>query len=208
MKQYIQCLIVVSVLALLTTVSPTTPATHSVRPIESTPSIQLNEQVEAKAKPAAPIPPAATIRDISTPTKPAAWQVTTPVGGVPTETINTALQTLQNLGLTKEGAAYLTGNFIQESRLDPGNCTPDGDLACGIAQWHPGRRADMPAGLVPQLEWAFNTEMKRDTPYLRDALMNPESDLYGIKQAIKRWERWGVLGNRWQYGADILNQLK
>lgn len=142
------------------------------------------------------------------PIKPAAWRVSySPHSLVTVERINEALGVLQDMGMTKQGAAYTVGNFITESYLDPDRCTPDGELACGLAQWHPNRRTDMPAGLTAQLKWAVDTEMVRDRPQLRAALFDPNASVDTITTEFYRWERWGVQGARWTYAANVLAQI-
>ncbi|MCK9461431.1 MAG: phage tail tip lysozyme [Proteobacteria bacterium] len=141
------------------------------------------------------------------------WAVTTsPHSAVSVEKINEVIGILQANGLTKQGTAYLTGNFIAESHLIPCGNYGDGGLAQGLAQWHPGRRYDMPCGLVEQIEWALNVEMPRDakgmgytnlSETLKDPSATPESLLVGIQ----KYERYGIAGNRRWYGEEILKQL-
>src|ERR1700741_4522557 len=46
------------------------------------------------------------------------WTVTSsPVAAVPVDKINTALALYQDMGMSKQGAAYLVGNFVGESHL-------------------------------------------------------------------------------------------
>lgn len=170
------------------------PATETIQPAQS---------IAPVANPPATLPPSPE------PVKPTAWAVTsTPVKAVPIETINTALAHYQAKGMTKQGAAYLVGNFIHESHLLP--CAPnkgDGGLAWGLAQWHPGRRADMPCGFIEQLDWAVDVEMQRHTPALRTALFDPNTGTETIKALLFKWEVWGTLGGRWVYAQNIYNQI-
>jgi hypothetical protein len=142
---------------------------------------------------------------------PPVWTVTSsPHPAVSIETINTVLAWAQEKGLSREGAAYLTGNFIGESHLQPCGMRGDNGKAWGLAQWHPGRRADMPCGLIEQLNWAVQVEMPRDagTRYscACDALRG--NDIPLIKKRLQQWERWGVLGNRWVYSDQLYNQIR
>lgn len=52
--------------------------------------------------------------------------------------VDTAMRILTEGGLTREQAAGVVGNLMQESNLNP-NAVGDGGLARGIAQWHPDR---------------------------------------------------------------------
>jgi len=137
------------------------------------------------------------------------WLVSTsPNGNVTVDEINTALSTYKNMGMTKLSAAYLVGNFITESFLKPCSQPGDGGLALGLAQWHPGRRQDMPCDYVEQLKWAVDVEMQRDSPASRSTLFDPNASVEQIQQALKNWERWGVLGARWVYAANIYSQIQ
>lgn len=137
-----------------------------------------------------------------------AWAVAySPVGNVSVDNINTALAHYQDMGMSRQGAAYLVGNFMGESHLIPCGNYGDGGLAQGFGQWHPGRRYDMPCDFKEQLTWAVNVEMVRDTPALRDVLFDPNASTYTIMASIQSWERWGTLGARWTYAQSIINQL-
>lgn len=139
---------------------------------------------------------------------PVKWAVTTsPHAKVPVSRINEALAHYQNMGMSKQGAAYLVGNFVGESYLTDCGQWGDGGRAHGLAQWHPGRRQDMPCGFTTQLTWAVNVEMARHTPELKNCLFNPSCDVATIKSLLYQWERWGVLGGRWQYSAHIYSQI-
>ena len=139
------------------------------------------------------------------------WAVeTSPHSAVSVERINEVMGILQENGLSKQGTAYLTGNFIAESHLIPCGNYGDGGLALGLGQWHPNRRYDMPCGLKEQIEWALNVEMPRDAgshrnlaEVLKDATATP----YELLANIEGYERYGIEGNRKMYGEQILNQL-
>jgi hypothetical protein len=147
------------------------------------------------------------------PPKPAPWAVTaSPHGRVSVEQINVVLAHLQAKGLTKQGAAYLTGNFIAENYLSPDGCDGDGGTACGLGQWRFGRREGMPAELIPQLDWAIDVEMPRDDSRggnhnMRGLLFDPNAGRADLLQGFKGWERYGVEGNRGIYGDAIYAQL-
>lgn len=140
--------------------------------------------------------------------KPPTWAVQySPVAGVSIDTVNAALAHFQAMGMSRQGAAYLTGNFLSESHLDPCGTPGDGGQALGFGQWHPNRRYDMPCDFYAQLDWAVNVEMVRDTPALRDVLFDPSADVYTIMVYLQKWERWGTLGGRWTYAQVIISQI-
>lgn len=58
-----------------------------------------------------------------------------------TEKERQALNYFVDRGYTKDQAAGIVGNLVQESNLNP-NAVGDGGQAIGIAQWHPPRQAD------------------------------------------------------------------
>lgn len=139
------------------------------------------------------------------------WTVnSSPNSYVSVDQINNMLNILQNKGLTKEGASYLTGNFITESFLTPCDHAGDGGLAYGLGQWHPARRYDMPCGLNDQVEWALTVEMVRDSVNMNYTCVCDTvkgSDIEAIKYSLEKWERWGILGNRWYYADYIYQQI-
>lgn len=167
-------------------------------------SVPLTKQSEAPV----PTPPAPA------PAPPEVWDVaSSPHARVSVDQINQMLALFKAKGVTKQGAAYLTGNFIAESYLLP--CAAergDGGLAWGLAQWHPGRRADMPCELAAQVDWAIDVEMPRDAAAgryrsLKDVLYDPNAGRADFLQGFKQWERYGVEGNRAVYGDAIMSQL-
>lgn len=165
-------------------------------------TILRTEKVAAAPAPVQPEPP-----------KPAPWTVkSSPHGRVSVERINEVLAHLQAKGLTKQGAAYLTGNFIAENYLSPDGCDGDGGTACGLGQWRFGRREGMPAELIPQLDWAIDFEMPRDDSRggnhnMRGLLFDANATRADLLQGFKGWERYGVEGNRGIYGDAIYAQL-
>jgi len=156
-------------------------------------------------------PKASEVDTAKTEQLPTKWTVSqSPNTKVTVEQINYFLENFKNRGMSKEGASYLIGNFITESFLTPCEQSGDGGLALGLAQWHPGRRYDMPCDLNEQIEWAINVEMVRDSSAMNyvcvcESVKSNDVDL--IKHTIQKWERWGVLGNRWEYAQNIYNQI-
>lgn len=147
------------------------------------------------------------------PQPPVVWAVaSSPHGRVSVEQINAALAHLQAKGLTKQGAAYLVGNYIAESYLTPCGVWGDGGQAHGLAQWHPGRRQDMPSdcALNVQLDWAIDVEMKRDGggTQLYPMLFDLNATAAQLLHGMYLYERYGVEGNRSAYGSDILRQIQ
>lgn len=185
-----------------------TNATIAAAPKVSTPTSMMPT---AKSKKAPIVRPKA-------PSRPTVWAIqNSPNGG--TSYVNKALALYQNMGLTKQGAAMLIGNFLQEKPSafatgDPcGGAPGDGGLAEGFAQWHPGRRGDMPCGFTEQLKWAVDVEMVRDNERggghnLAGLLRTPSSSIGQLDAGIKAWERYGTKGLRYDYGVYILNQLR
>lgn len=141
--------------------------------------------------------------------KPARWAVSASPHSIATvEEINTALAIYQDKGMPKLATAYLIGNFISESHLKPcDSIRGDGGQAWGLAQWHPGRRGDMPCDYSAQLNWAVDVEMQRDSPATRATLFDPNASVGDIQQALKNWERWGTQGARWVYAANVYDQI-
>lgn len=162
---------------------------------------------------AAAIAPAPQPTPVPEPPKPAPWAVTSsPHGRVSVERINIVLAHLQAKGLSKQGAAYLTGNFIAENYLSPDGCNGDGGTACGLGQWRFGRKEGMPPELIPQLDWAIDVEMPRDDSRggghnLHNVIKDPNATPAQLLAALKGWERYGLEGNRSVYGAAIYAQL-
>lgn len=107
-------------------------------------------------------------------------------------------------GFTPQGAAYLTGNLNKESNLNQN--APGG----GLAQLQGVRALGMPSDLKDQLEFLVNVEMDRDggAPHLNELLRDPDGSVEAIKQGLKDWERWGIEGDRFAYGAQILEAIQ
>ena len=68
------------------------------------------------------------------------------------------------LGLTKEQAAGLAGNIMQESEFNP-KAVGDSGKAHGIAQWHPDRRKNIDM---------LNTSFEDQVTYMIEELKGPE----------------------------------
>lgn len=142
--------------------------------------------------------------------KPKPWTVKSdPSGKGLTPKINQALAIYQAMGMTKQGAAMLVGNFIAESGLDPSNCRGDGGTACGLGQWRGNRQAGLPSTYVAQLKWAVEVEMVRDSGghELKANLFNPNATTKVIYKGLSQWERWGVAGDRYAIGQALLAQI-
>lgn len=175
--------------------------------------LKASEPVATKKVAAAKVVAA---KAVVAPPKQAAWDIeSTPGPRVKLRYVNQAVAYYQNLGMTKQGVAMLVGNYLQEMPIAfvSGNpCDPagygDGGRALGFAQWHPGRRVKMPCGFHEQLGWALG-EMKRHHggKRLRPLLFDSKATVDQIHIGIKGWEVYGVAGNRYQYGKNILKQL-
>lgn len=133
------------------------------------------------------------------------------INGSLNDRVKAAVSFYLSKGLSPQGAAYLVGNFVQESGLDP-NAKGDKDkngnyTAFGLAQWRGNRRKGMPSDFMGQLGFALE-EMQRDTPSLLPTLKNPNASIETIKRELKKWERYGIEGNRYGYGAQILKDFQ
>lgn len=128
-----------------------------------------------------------------------------PVGNAPAWKVRDALAFYLDKGLSKTAAAYLVGNLVAESNLDHTNKSGDGGLAHGLAQWHPNRRHDMPAGYHDQLAFVL-TEMQRTTPEAYK-LITSNPTPYEAAQAMKIFEGYGVEGGRNALAQSILKRI-
>ncbi len=124
------------------------------------------------------------------------------IGNASPESVTTAVEFYQSKGLTNVGVAYLVGNFIGESSLRP-EAVGDNGLALGIAQWHPSRRVGLPGDLQGQLEYAW-AEIQNYP--LKDALYG--SNEWVIQNGIKRYEGYGMEGERFDYARQLLKELQ
>lgn len=220
MKKLIIPLLAIPLTLLISHVKAATPndTQHLTKPVVSSQHVQAEAKTTASEPVQRPEPEqAATITKSEPAPKqtapaPARWAVSsTPHSIATVDEINTALAVYQDKGMPKLAAAYLIGNFISESYLKPCDHSrprADGGAAWGLAQWHPNRRQDMPCDYVAQLHWAVDVEMQRDSPASRATLFDPNSGVGDIQQALKNWERWGTLGGRWVYAANIYAQIQ
>lgn len=188
-------------------------------PNPASPTASIPKTSSPSSPPVVPPPtlPPEPLKPVEPP-KPAVWAVKSAPNGT-LEGVNKALSLYQDMGLSKQGAAMLVGNFLQEMPQafrtgDPCHTsgTGDGGLALGFGQWHPGRRVDMPCGFTDQLTWAVNTEMVRDNRNggghnLGALVRNNAATPLQLDHAIKLWERYGYKGSRYEYGLSILGQL-
>lgn len=112
--------------------------------------------------------------------------------------------------LTPKGAAYLTGNFLWESNLNPNVKPGDSESAYGLGQWRFERSQGMPEDLFGQIDFAIDIEMDRDgeAAYLNELLRDPNASVDAITIGIQKWERYGVEGPRFEFGAIILAQMQ
>ncbi len=113
-------------------------------------------------------------------------------------------------GLTPKAAAYMTGNFIQESSLNPSVAPGDNGTAHGLIQWRFERVEGMPKDdLYGQIDFALTVEMPRHyngkdlVPLLRDPNVSDET----LQREFKDWILWGHEGERFEYAQQILNEL-
>ncbi len=128
-------------------------------------------------------------------------EATQDINGVDKELIKeVVVYLIEEQGASLQGAAYLTGNFIQESGLDPK--APGG----GLAQLQGARAQGMPEGLREQLEFLMNVEIDRDggAAHLNELVRNSDGSVEDIQTGLKAWERWGTVGKRFEHGAAIL----
>lgn len=108
-----------------------------------------------------------------------------------------AIEFYRSVGFTNEAIANLLGTIKAESKfVHDGKCG-DGGKACGLFQWHPERRFDMPNTFKGQLAFSV-MEMDRDTAGTSQ-ILRTSHNTYEIRNALRKWIRWGVLGNRWIY---------
>lgn len=128
-----------------------------------------------------------------------------PVGGAPAWKVRDALAFYMDRGLTELAASYLVGNLVAESSLDETNTTGDGGVAWGVAQWHPSRRYDMPAGFHDQLAFVLS-EMQRSRPRAYELITNNPGHAEAAS-AMKIFEGYGVEGPRYEHARYILNRI-
>lgn len=137
------------------------------------------------------------------------------LNGVDPDKIKRAINYYLGKGLSIEGAAYLIGNYIQESSLDHQIVNSFGNT--GLAQWDANRQTfdgGIPLGdndFERQLGWALD-EMVNDGNLMghdvRSAVNG--SDIQAITDGLSAWERYGGSeeGSRYRYGAQLLEALR
>ena len=90
-------------------------------------------------------------------------------------------------GLSKNAAAGIVGNLMQESGMNP-NASGDGGKAFGLAQWHPDRRKNMKdTSFYGQLDYVLNEqgESKRMLEAVNNA-SSPEEAAYLFGKIYER----------------------
>lgn len=126
------------------------------------------------------------------------------VGSAEAWRVRDALAFYIDKGFSRTASAYIVGNLVAESGLRE-NGTGDGGLALGLAQWHPGRRVDMPSDFHGQLNYVL-IEMQRSHPNSYNTLVSSPSP-GDAAYALKTFEGYGVEGLRWHYAAYILERI-
>jgi len=106
------------------------------------------------------------------------------------------------------GTAFFLGDGDTESGFNPGNVGDKGK-AEGIFQWWPDRRKDMPAGLIPQIDWALKVEMPRHgSQKLISDSQNPNTTPAQLEKDWYDFELYGVKGQRTVWGNQILQEMQ
>ena len=140
------------------------------------------------------------------------------VPGSVKERAKAAFQFYKSKGFSDSGAAYMVGNLMQESTLDPA-ANGDNGKAWGLAQW----REDAASGArwIKYKEWAaangkepgdFYAQLEytvvEGNQYNSGLTMMKGSDIEEHKKFIKAYEGYSHEGNRFGYGQDILNNVQ
>ena len=131
--------------------------------------------------------------------------------------IKEALQFYKSKGFSDTGAAYMVGNLLQESQLDPA-AVGDGGRAHGLAQW----RDDAASGArwLTYLQWAKDNGKEPGDFYAQLEYTIVEGEKYNAgltmmkgdnkedhKKFIRGYEGYSEEGNRFGYAEDILQNL-
>lgn len=191
-------------------------AETTVVPAAETSKISLSDLVASLATTTTVAPKAAAAVPRTQEAKPAAAERTISranlnlanipnINGVDKELIKDVVAYMVNQqGLTVKGASYLTGNFITESGIDPNS---EGGY---LAQWAGSRLVGVPKGLYEQIDFALNVEMDRDgmASDLDELLRDPKATTAQIRDGLKRWERWGIQGQRFEFAETILSAIQ
>jgi len=129
-----------------------------------------------------------------------------------------AFQFYKSKGFSDSGAAYMVGNLMQESMLDPA-ANGDNGHAWGLAQW----RSDAASGArwIKYKEWAAANNKEPGDFYAQLEYTIVEGNQYNSgltkmkgdnvqehMQFIKAYEGYSEEGNRFGYGQDILNNVQ
>ena len=157
------------------------------------------------------------------------YKISSPVGSHSPAMIQKFVNFFVANGMTPKGAAYMTGNILQESGGNPGCVTnewfggdgmpPGGgmDDAVGLCQWHRDRRYKYglsiptnPSTWDGQCKFILK-ELQTSKPYamawkrLSDPYNNDE-DSY--RRALKEYTGYGIEGKRVEYAKAIFQQIK
>jgi hypothetical protein len=143
--------------------------------------------------------------------------VNVPSGDVK-ERAKAAFQFYKSKGFSDSGAAYMVGNLMQESTLDPA-ANGDGGRAWGLAQW----RDDAASGgrWIKYKEWAAANNKQPGDFYAQLEYTIVEGNQYdsGLKkmkgnniqehkQFVKAYEGYSEEGSRFGYAQDIINNIQ
>jgi len=130
------------------------------------------------------------------------------------EKIKAAIKFYKSKGFSDSGAAYMVGNLLQESQLDPA-AKGDNGKAFGLAQW----RIDAASGArwLGYLDWAKKSNKNPGDFYSQLEYTVVEGQTYnaGLKMMkgnskedhkifIKNYEGYSEEGNRFGFAEDIL----
>jgi hypothetical protein len=142
--------------------------------------------------------------------------VNVPSGDVK-ERAKVAFQFYKSKGFSDSGAAYMVGNLMQESTLNPA-ANGDGGRAWGLAQW----RDDAASGArwIKYKEWAAANSKEPGDFFAQLEYTIVEGNQYdsGLKkmkgnnvqehmQFVKAYEGYSEEGSRFGYAQDILNNV-
>ena len=141
--------------------------------------------------------------------------VNVPSGDVK-ERAKVAFQFYKSKGFSDSGAAYMVGNLMQESTLDPA-ANGDNGHAWGLAQW----RDDAASGArwIKYKEWAAANNKQPGDFYAQLEYTVVEGASYGIermkgndvekhKQFVKAYEGYSEEGSRFGFAQDIINNIQ
>ena len=121
-------------------------------------------------------------------------------------------------GFSDSGAAYMVGNLLQESGLDPA-ANGDSGKAWGIAQW----REDAASGArwLAYKQWATSNGYEvgdlmaqleytivEGNQYNNGLVMMKGDNVEDHKKFVKAYEGYSEEGNRFGYAQDIINNIQ